>query len=155
MLKFFFNRYSFMVTLMEILGIIGALLILRQISTGGYSYSHKIIFYLILALYMFLRFSCLVSWHRGKKRSEGIGLHFLKAMVPTNYIMAVSTWCYIAFKNLAIIVVAAFLLAIIAHVNIILIGLHFKYFKSGFGPVTAPKNDADKIEPSSALHIST
>jgi len=126
MLHFFFNRFSKIVVLMEIAGLIGALFIGRRFIAGHLTTTHIIFFVALLAEYSFLRFCALKRWYTNAVSSAGIGLHFKKAMVPTNYILACSTWCYLLTKSAIPLIVACALLLVVCHVNVILLGLHLK-----------------------------
>ena len=126
MLTFFFHRHCFMVRLMEFIGFAGIAFASWQFFAGRLSVLESILLIIILIEYLFLRFCMLRRWYKTLSSSHGIGLQFEKAMVPTAYILAVMMWIFVILKSPAILAIAAFLLAVIAHVNIILIVLHFK-----------------------------
>lgn len=83
-------------------------------------------FGIYLFLYLFLRFCTTVRWHRGAKRYEGIELQFKKAMIPTSYILAMTSGVGFVTGSSILLWLAISLLAIIAHVNCILLTLHYK-----------------------------
>jgi Ca2+/Na+ antiporter len=126
MLRFFFHRYSPMVRLMELIGFAGIVFVSWQFFAGRLSILESIFLILILIGYLFLRFCTMRRWYKAVSRSHGIGLQFEKAMVPSGYILAVMMWLFVILKSPAILAIVAFLLAVIAHVNIILLALHFK-----------------------------
>lgn len=126
MLKIFFNRYSPVVRLMEFIGLVGIAFVSWQLFAGRLSILESIFLILILIEYLFLRFCMMWRWYPDVPRSCGIGLQFEKAMVPAGYILAIMLWLFMLVKSSAILAVVVFLLAVITHVNIILLYLHFK-----------------------------
>ena len=127
MLRFFFNRDSFMVRLMELIGLAGVCAAAAQLVLKKAAPLQSILFIIILAEYAFLRFCTFWRWYpKGTPGPYGIGLQFLKAIVPAGYILAIMMWPFVFFRHSAFLLIAAALLAVIVHVNIILIALHFK-----------------------------
>ncbi len=127
MLRFFFNRYSPMVRLMELIGVAAIALIIWRMSGGSLTFAQKLLFYAILLEYAFLRFCTFWRWYpESTPGTYGIGLQFLKAIIPTGYILAVMMWLFVLTESSAVLVITLFLLSVIAHVNVILIYLHFK-----------------------------
>lgn len=118
MLKFFFNRFSKVVYTMEILGVLFTVGWLAQ------TQSISIPFAIYLGEYLFLRFCTTVRWHKGAKRYEGIELQFKKAMIPASYLMAITSGIGFWMGSTLLLWVAIPLLAILAHVNWILIYLY-------------------------------
>lgn len=119
MLKFLFNRFSRVVYAMEIAGIIFTFL-------WFFRSPPKIIFGIAVLEYLFLRFCATWRWYKNAKRYEGIGLQFKKAMVPTSYIMAMASGVGYFTGSTLLLWAAIFLLAVILHVNVILLALHYK-----------------------------
>lgn len=125
MLKFFFNRSSRMISAMEIAGAVllsidVALSFLRQTKT-----IYTALLLAVVALYAFIRFCATKRWYEDAPRWSGIELHFKKAMVPTSYIIAITGFiCLVIPHPTSAIAIAAALLAIVAHVNAILLYLH-------------------------------
>lgn len=127
MIRFLFNRYSFMVRLMEWVGLAGMCVIFILLLLGKLTRFQAIVFFVIIFEYAFLRFCTFRRWYPGDVLStNGIGLQFLKAMVPTGYILAITSWLFVLMRHGALLFIAAALIAVIAHVNVILIYLHFK-----------------------------
>ena len=127
MIRFLFNRYSFMVRLMEAIGLAGMCVILVLLIMGKLTPFQTILFIIIIFEYAFLRLCTFWPFYpKNTLSTQGIGLQFLKAMVPTGYILAVIFWLFVLFRQGALLFVAAALLVVILHVNIILIYLHFK-----------------------------
>lgn len=91
MLKFFFNRFSKMVLAAEILGMAFTLgWILKLVHTPNAA-GTKIFFAVYIAEYLFLRFCDTKRWHPAAKRYDGLELHFRKIMIPTSYILALTS----------------------------------------------------------------
>lgn len=126
MLKFLFHRESFMVRLMEIIGLAGMGFIFWQIFRDKLTALQIIFFAVIVMEYLFLRFCTTWQWYAQKGHEKGIRLHFLKALVPTSYILTVTTWLFAWLNETFILIISIILLAVVCHVNIILIVLHFK-----------------------------
>ncbi|MDP2600499.1 MAG: hypothetical protein Q8P84_07205 [Deltaproteobacteria bacterium] len=91
MLKFFFDRFSKIVYLMEVLGLAFTLgWIWKLVHTRG-AFLTKILFAIYIAEYLFLRFCDTKRWHPAAKRYEGLELHFRKIMIPVSYILAITS----------------------------------------------------------------
>lgn len=120
MLKFFFNRFSKVVYTMEILGVL--------LTVGWVTQTKAVSIPLVIYLveYLSLRFCATLRWHKGAKRYEGIELQFKKAMIPTSYIMVLTSGVGYFTGTTFLLWVAIFLLAILLHVNVILLYLHWK-----------------------------
>jgi hypothetical protein len=80
----------------------------------------------ILLIYAFIRFCASVRWYKDVPRYSGIELQFKKALVPTGYIMAITFALYLVFAWLGFLIIGAFLLAVVAHVDVILLYFHFR-----------------------------
>lgn len=121
MIKFFFNRFSRMVAIMEALGIV---LICAAFILSEKGALAVVLLALIAALYAFIRYCAVKRWYRGVPRYFGIELQFKKALVPASYILAITGVCLLFFSGIFFLSVATFLLAVVAHVNVILICFH-------------------------------
>ena len=126
MLRFFFHRSSKVVVIMEIVGLCGVLCISAQLFLGQLTLLQSIFFISVLAEYVFVRFCALKRWHAHQDRCAGIGLHFKKAMVPTSYILACSTWLFVLTQKAVFFIIAFAFFIIIIHVHVILFGLYGK-----------------------------
>ncbi len=115
-----------MVRLMETIGLAGILCISWLAFKDRLTSLQLILFVAIVAMYAFLRFCMMWRWYRAASRSAGIALQFEKALVPTSYILAVMLWLFVVSGNSIVLAIAAFLVAVVAHVNVILLYLHFK-----------------------------
>jgi hypothetical protein len=126
MLNFFFSRNCFMVSLMEALGLAGLCVLGYQLAHNKLSLLQVILISLVLIQYLFIRFCSLWPWYPSKARSLGIGLQFAKAIITTSYILACTTWLFFFTGSVVPLIIAIVLLLLTAHVNIILLYLHFK-----------------------------
>ena len=86
----------------------------------------KIFLGLYLFEYLFLRLCTTVRWHPRARRYEGIELQFKKGMIPTSYLMALTSAVGFFAGSTLLLWPAVVLIGIIAHVNVILLYLHFK-----------------------------
>lgn len=126
MLSFFFNRFSKMVFIMEALGVVLFALAAVRIFGGDASLFTRVLFFIVLAEYALIRFCASRRWYRDVPRYSGIELQFKKALVPTSYILALFGLILIATPSAIPLVIALLLLAIIAHVDVILLYFHFR-----------------------------
>lgn len=126
MLKFFFNRFSKVVYAMEIFGVSCTAGWLWKMLDNPPSRFTQILFGLYLAEYLFLRLCTTLRWHRQARRYEGIELQFKKAMIPTSYLLALTSGVGWLTGFMFLLPAAVVLLAVIAHVNVILIYLYWK-----------------------------
>ncbi len=131
MLKILFNRSSSVVRFLELIGALGSVLYLKHnlhlisLNTG--------LFLFLLATYFFIRFCDLKNWYPREDRSRhkeakiGIEVHFHKALVPTSYILAITSFfCLLGlpFITPAILVIADLMMSVVVLVNGILICFH-------------------------------
>lgn len=126
MIALLFNRHSTSVKVMEGVGVVllpFALIRCRMTDAGIWHYA---LIAAIMLIYAFIRFCATVRWYKGVPRYSGIELQFKKALVPTGYTMAISFALYLIFGWLAFLIACAFVLAVVAHVNIILIYFHYR-----------------------------
>lgn len=125
MLSFFFNRSSRMVLAMECVGLPLMAIALARIFVDG-SATARALVAAVFFLYAFMRFCASRRWYKDAPRYSGVELQFKKAMVPTSYTMAVAGLLCLPWPSAAVLAPAAFLLAVIAHVNVILLYLRSK-----------------------------
>lgn len=126
MIKFFFDRKSLVVKLMEISGLIFTAMLF---AAGWYKkllFINKLVFLFYLLEYLFIKACAVIHWYKDAERGEGIELQFIKAVVPTSYILALTGFLLLIGAPVALVYFSAFLLAVIAHVNVILLYLHLK-----------------------------
>ncbi len=81
------------------------------------------LFAVILIEYGFIRFCTTVRWYKDAQRYEGIELQFRKTMSPTVYALLIGCLVFQALPSAIILSVIAILLAVVAHVNVILLSL--------------------------------
>ena len=89
----------------------------------GFGWLGWLLFAIIVALYAFIRFCTTVRWYKNAKRYEGIELQFKKAMSPTVYVVLLGSILFQILPSSIELAVMLFMLAVIAHVNIILLYL--------------------------------
>lgn len=127
MLKILFHRKSHVVRSLEILGVIGSFFFLKgrwavnDLQTGLY-------LFLVIG-YLFVRACDWISWYPREPRGIGIEVHFKKALVPTSYILAVTSifaLLDIPYLSTGVILLADLLMLVVAPVNGIVIYFHLK-----------------------------
>lgn len=127
MFKILFNRNSWVVRSLEMGGVILSLVYLKgrlsdlDLVTG---------FYLFLFLcYLFVRICDWIHWYPKEPRGVGIEVHFKKSLVPTSYILSISSifalW-NIPYLSTAVVVFAVLLMLVVAPVNGIQIYFHLR-----------------------------
>jgi len=126
MISLLFNRFSRAVIAAEITGL--ALLI-----AGAVRFVHRGAGIAGLAslaaaalVYLFIRICASVRWYRGVPRYSGIELQFKKALVPTSYAMALMGAWLLAMPSVVPLIILVIVLAVVAHVNVILIRFHLR-----------------------------
>lgn len=126
MLRFFFDRFSKVVVMMEIAGVIFSALWLAEAWQNQPVLLSKILLGTYLGEYLILRFCATWRWHPEAKRYEGLELHFKKIMIPTSYILAIFSlagWLANIFLHLWL---AVALMGIMIYANLTLLYLHGK-----------------------------
>lgn len=126
MLTFFFHRHGFMVRLMEIIGLAGLFAVAWLIFRERLTPVQIILLSIVFLEYLFVRFCASWRWYPEKIRSQGITIHFEKAMVPAGYLLAIMTWSFFFVRSSAILIAALILFIVIIHVNVIILALHRK-----------------------------
>lgn len=145
MLKFFFNKNSKIVYVMEALGIACLVFFLATGRIGSETIPSKILFWFFVLEYLFIRFFASVQWYNNEGRKKlgfniqnifkghnkgsryrGIELQFKKALVPTAYIIPVFSILILLTLPISVLYIAVILMAVIIHVNIILIYFYIK-----------------------------
>ncbi len=127
MLKFFFNRDSWMVTVMELVGLTAyGIFIYRSWTHFGFL-GFALSF--IVLCYLFIRLCDVIPWHGAKKRTVGVRVHFQKAIVPTSYILAVTAMLSlfpVPILSAALVILAVLMMLVVTPVNGILVYFYFK-----------------------------
>ena len=111
---------------MEILGLIFTLGWLLKLVHAPNAAWTKILFAVYIAEYLFLRFCDTKRWHPAAKRYEGIELHFRKIMIPTSYILALTSGIGFFTGSGILLWLAIPLLGIMFYVNATILYLHGK-----------------------------
>jgi hypothetical protein len=132
-LKTLFNRESPVVRSLEVVGVaLAGVHLWRNLLPfdwrGG-------LFLFLLALSLFI-FACdIIDWYpadqkpKGPKQKIGIEVHFLKARVPTSYILAITSalaLLRIPYVSTIAVILAVVMMLVVAPVNGILIWFHRK-----------------------------
>lgn len=113
-----------MVLAMEALGLLLFAIAAVRIWGGNASLPARILITFVLLEYAFIRFCAIRRWYKGAPRWSGIELQFKKALVPTSYILAIIGLILLPFPSAVPLAIAALLLAVVAHVNVILLYFH-------------------------------
>ena len=122
-ITFLFNRFSKVVLVMEVLGLVLILHATRIIFSES-NPLHIALLVVVLCEYIFIRYCATRRWYKEAPRWAGIELQFKKALVPTSYILAILGATLLGSLRTIPLAIALVLLAVIAHVNVILINLH-------------------------------
>jgi len=127
MLRFFFNRKSKFVRLLELIGVSGFIAVFVSGAYFSGTGFFKWMFVVLLFEYIFVRFCSVWKWYKKfpKTTNEtGIGLQFRKALVPTAYIMVIANAGALLNASGGVLLFFVIVMALVIHVNIILIYLH-------------------------------
>lgn len=126
MLKFFFGKTSWFVNFLEALGLLlNAVVLYRMIRDGAGKFEITA-FVLFAALYGFFKFCATFRFYKNVPKYSGIELHFKKIQVAANYVIAIAGLIGIVHSSATLYLTAAIFLAIVAHINVILIFLHLR-----------------------------
>lgn len=123
MITALFNHRSPALYAVEALGVIGLIAMTWRMAMKDFGWLGWLLFAIILALYAFIRFCTTVRWYKNAKRYEGIELQFKKAMSPTVYVVLLGSILFQIFPSTIELAIMLFMLAVIAHVNVILLYL--------------------------------
>jgi hypothetical protein len=130
-LKLLFNRTSPVVRSLEVIGVaLAAVYLWKRLIPFDWRDG---LFLFLLACSLFI-FTCdLIRWYpaaerpAGAKQKIGIEVHFLKARVPTSYILAVTSAVALLdlpYLSTGVVIVACLMMLVVAPVNGILIWFH-------------------------------
>lgn len=126
MLKFFFDRFSKAVYLMEILGVLFTAGWLWKLSGGEVSPGAKVLLGLYLFEYLLNRFFVTKRWYKRAARYEGIELHFKRMMIPISYLLAFASGLGFFTGSTLLVWVAVVVMGVLTYVNVTLLYLHCK-----------------------------
>lgn len=132
MLKFLFGRYSRFVRFLELTAVLFSGIIVSRWAERGFGIVPDYLFALLLLHYLFIRFCYLYRWYPGiasRDPSEtelGIEIHFLKALVPTSYILSLTALLFLIGLAWPATILSNLMMIVVSGVNVILIGFHFR-----------------------------
>ena len=126
MLKFFFNRFSFMVTLTEIVGVALLIFTLVDMIERGATITAWILYWLVTIEYLFIRYCTSKRWYKNAPRYSGIELQFRKALISTGYSFILMLPLFLITRWSIFLAVIALVFTLFAHINIILLTFHFR-----------------------------
>lgn len=163
MLKILFGRYSRFVRTVEAVAVILAGMIVYQLVYKARWSVPDYLFVLLLGHYLFIRFCDVFPWYPGVKSRDprvpelGIEIHFLKALVPTSYILFATALLYLLGLEWFVTIAANLMMIAVSGVNGILITFHIRdrdplpvnYFTrelivSGEQPIVAPAGKGER-----------
>ena len=123
MIGFLFNHRSKTLYVVEALSILGLSTVAWRMTTKGCGWFAWLLYALVIILCGFVRFCTTKRWYKDAKRYEGIELHLKKSLSPTVYIAFLGSLLFIIVPSPVVLGIMVFLLAVIAHVNVILLYL--------------------------------
>jgi len=126
MIAFLFNHRSPTLYVVEALAVIGLIGVGWRIAFSDLGWLSWLLFAIVVALYAFIRFCTSVHWYKDAERYEGIELQFKKAMSPTVYIILLGSILFQIIPSSVDLIVIIFMLGVVAHVNVILLYLHYR-----------------------------
>lgn len=132
MLKFLFGRYSRWVRIVEGLGLGLTLFNLARSAFLQAWVGADTLMVILLLQYLFIRTCRGINWYpeaRYRRESDpelGIEVHFLKALVPTGYILLGSSALFLAGFEWTAMILANLMLFVVSGVNGILVTFHFR-----------------------------
>ncbi len=126
MLKFFFGKTSWFVHFLEALGLfLNSTVFYRMIRDDADAFELSA-FVAFATLYAFFRFCSTFRFYKNVPKYSGIELHFKKIQVAANYVIAIAGLIGIVHSSATLYIVGAVFLATVAHINVILMFLHFR-----------------------------
>jgi len=126
MIAFLFNHRSPTLYVVEALAVIGLIGVGWRIAFSDLGWLSWLLFAIVVALYAFIRFCTTARWYKDAERYEGIELQFKKAMSPTVYIILLGSILFQIIPSSIDLIVVIFMLGVVAHVNVILLYLHYR-----------------------------
>lgn len=146
MTRFFFNRHSKIVGLLELAGVVLAALVLWR--DWGWFDLRFCLFLLMLSCYLIIRICDWIPWYSKSQRviggtidktesccsspkrlDIGIEVHFKKALVPTSYILFLASlmiYLEVSYISMGLVILADLMMIVVTPVNGIMIYFHFK-----------------------------
>jgi hypothetical protein len=125
-IRILFHHRGRAVDVVEILGVIALGAAAWRMASAETSAAAWIAFALVVVEYAFIRYCATVRWYEDAERYEGIELQFKKGMVPTAYVLFLGGLLFQLISSLPVLLVMVAMLAVVGHVNIILLHLRSK-----------------------------
>lgn len=126
MISLLFNRFSKAVIVAEIAGVALMTAGAARLALKGMGVPGLVLTVAVALTYLFIRTCASLRWYRGVPRYSGIELQFKKALVPTSYAMALMGAWLLVSPSIIPLIILLIALAVVAHVNIILIRFHLR-----------------------------
>lgn len=126
MLKLLFHHRSVAIPIVEVLGVCALIGMFWRSTHAAAGIAVGIACGLAALCYGFLRICATIRWYDHAAPGCGIELHFKKVLSATVYILLIGGLFFQWFPHLSIPCVMAAILALIAHINIVLIYLHHR-----------------------------
>jgi hypothetical protein len=123
MLKFFFDRSSWVVRLLEAVGVAAVLYDFFHLKAGGF------LFLFLVVGYLFIRICAVIRWYPHEARGIGIEVHFFKTLVPASYILAIASavlFLKIFWISMPILILADLMMLVLISVNGILVYFYLR-----------------------------
>lgn len=135
MLRILFGRYSRLVRTLEVVTLLCAgWIITQRVQTASW-FAADTLLAVLWGHYVFIRFCHMFpwypnAWHRDPEVPElGIEVHFIKSLVPTSYILAISSLVHlthIPWLSWTILITANLMMVVVSGVNVILLSFHLR-----------------------------
>lgn len=126
MIRFLFHHRGRTIDVVEALGVLALGAAAWRIALMGSSTLIWIAFALVVAEYAFIRYCATVRWYKDAERYDGIELQFKKGMAPTVYVLLLGGLLFQLIPSSIVLLIMIAMLAVVGHVNIILIHLKGK-----------------------------
>jgi len=123
MARFLFNHRSPVIQVVEIMGVVTFIIMIGRMAHHTTPIASWCLWAIVLTEYVFIRYCASRRWYRDSVRGSGIELQFKRAHSPNAYLLFLASLCYLMAPSLVFPAVVAFLLAVIAHINVILLYL--------------------------------
>ncbi len=131
MLKVLFGRYSRVIRLVEAVALVLTGVIVYGWWKAGSWDIPDALYSLLLLQYAWIRFCYFYPWYPAVKSQDpevpelGIEIHFVKALVPTSYILAATALLSLLGLAWPATILANLMMFVVSGVNVILVWFHF------------------------------
>lgn len=130
---FLFGRRSLVVRVLECVGIILSVVILRDLLARDFWHASTYCYAAAIIQYFFVVFCHLFPWYREQRKKYpapkgdlGIEVHFLKSLVPSSYIICLGSLLFLAGYELLASIIMTLLLIPLSTINAVLVSFHLK-----------------------------